>query len=95
MRGHVEIVKFLLQKQADRSIRNKQDKIPMDLCQPCWSDSYRYTRQVPLISSSQPTCNDSWRQKRLASPRPLGICSLACGALHAEPENVHHGHDAA
>ena len=46
MRGHVEIVKFLLQQQADRSIRNKQDKIAMDLCQPCWSDAYRYTRQA-------------------------------------------------
>lgn len=48
MRGHVEIVKFLLQKSADRGIRNKQDKVPIDLCQPCWSDSYRYTRQVQL-----------------------------------------------
>ena len=46
MRGHVEIVKYLLQRKADREIRNKQDKIPMDLCQPVWSDAYRYTRQV-------------------------------------------------
>ena len=49
MRGHVEIVKYLLQHNADRGIRNKQDKIPIDLCQPCWSDAYRYTRQVSML----------------------------------------------
>ena len=46
MRGHVEIVKFLLMHGADKVIRNKQDKIPIDLCQPCWSNAYRYTREV-------------------------------------------------
>ena len=33
MRGHVEIVKFLLMHGADRELRNKQDKVPIDLCQ--------------------------------------------------------------
>lgn len=46
MRGHVEIVRYLLVKNADRTLRNKQDKIPIDLCQPCWSHSYSYTRAV-------------------------------------------------
>lgn len=46
MRGHVEIVKFLLDYGADKTIANKQEKIPIDLCQPCWSDAYRYTREV-------------------------------------------------
>jgi len=46
MRGHVEIVKYLLEQGADKTIRNKQEKIPMDLCQPCWSNSYRFTREV-------------------------------------------------
>lgn len=46
MRGHVEIVKYLLQKGADRTIQNKQGKMPIDLAQPCWSDAYRFTRQV-------------------------------------------------
>jgi ankyrin repeat protein len=46
MRGHVEIVKYLLQHGADKVIRNKQDKTPLDLCQPCWSNAYRYTREV-------------------------------------------------
>lgn len=105
MRGHVEIVKFLLQSGADRALRNKQDKvgqaglqgacngtvgvggraggpaaspqtnlrampptpcryacrlphqpccrsvplplqIPIDLCQPTWSNAYRFTREV-------------------------------------------------
>ena len=46
MRGHVEIVKFLLMHGADKVIRNKQDKIAIDLCQPCWSNAYRYTREV-------------------------------------------------
>lgn len=46
MRGHVEIVKFLLQHGADKGVRNKQDKMPFDLCQPCWSNAYRYTREV-------------------------------------------------
>ncbi|KAI7844845.1 hypothetical protein COHA_001499 [Chlorella ohadii] len=46
MRGHVEIVKYLLQQGADRHLRNKQDKVPMDLCEPCWSNAYRFTREV-------------------------------------------------
>lgn len=86
MRGHVEIVRLLCERSADRSIRNKQDKVwsfgglllllkllpvcfpsglqhdyslvsaliafihpeqvPVDLAQPCWSHSYRYTREV-------------------------------------------------
>lgn len=46
MRGHVEIVKLLLQRGADQTIRNKQDKVAVDLCQPCWSHSYRWTREV-------------------------------------------------
>ncbi len=46
MRGHVEIVKLLLERGADQSIRNKQDKVAVDLCQPCWSHSYRWTREV-------------------------------------------------
>lgn len=46
MRGHVEIVKYLLEQHADRNLRNRQDKIAIDLCQPCWSNSYGYTRAV-------------------------------------------------
>ena len=46
MRGHVEIVKLLLKQGADRTLKNKQEKIPIDLCQPCWSNSYRFARQV-------------------------------------------------
>merc|ERR1711920_752538 len=46
MRGHVEVVKYLLDNGADKTIQNKQEKIPIDLCQPCWSNSYKYTRAV-------------------------------------------------
>ena len=46
MRGHVEIVKYLLQQGADKTLRNKQDKMPVDLCQPCWSNSYRFAREL-------------------------------------------------
>lgn len=46
MRGHVEIVKFLTEQGADKTLRNKQEKLPIDLCQSCWSDAYRFTRQV-------------------------------------------------
>ena len=46
MRGHVEIVKLLLERGADKSIRNKQDKLAIDQCQPCWSHSYRFAREV-------------------------------------------------
>ena len=31
---------------ADKTLRNKQDKMAIDLCQPCWSDSYRFAREV-------------------------------------------------
>ena len=46
MRGHVEIVKLLLERGADKNIHNKQDKMPVDLCQPCWSHSYRFAREL-------------------------------------------------
>lgn len=46
MRGHVEIVAFLVASDADRTLRNRQDKLPIDLCQPTWSHAYRYTREV-------------------------------------------------
>ena len=46
MRGHVEIVKYLLHHGADKNMRNKQDKVSIDLCQPCWSHSYRFAREV-------------------------------------------------
>jgi len=46
MRGHVEIVNFLLQAGADRTVRNKQDMLPIDLCKPVWSSAWRYTAEV-------------------------------------------------
>jgi len=46
MRGHVEIVNYLLQMGADRNIKNKQDKLPIDLCQPVWSNSWKYVREA-------------------------------------------------
>jgi len=46
MRGHVEIVNYLLQKGADKNIRNKQDLLPIDMCKPVWSVSWRYTQEV-------------------------------------------------
>lgn len=46
MRGHVEIVAYLLKHAADKGIRNKQDKLPIDLCQACWSPAFRYAREV-------------------------------------------------
>lgn len=46
MRGHVEIVKYLLQQGADRNLRNKQEKLAVDQCQPCWSNSWRFTKEV-------------------------------------------------
>lgn len=41
MRGHVEVVNYLLQSGADRNIRNKQDSLPIDLAKPVWSMSWR------------------------------------------------------
>ena len=46
MRGHVEVVSVLLEKGADRTMRNKQNKLPIDLCQPVWSTAWRYTQEV-------------------------------------------------
>lgn len=46
MRGHVEAVRLLLQHGADRRLRNKQDREPSDLCQACWSHSWRFAREV-------------------------------------------------
>ena len=46
MRGHVEIVNFLLQSGADKNKRNKQDMLPIDMCKPVWSNSWRYVQEV-------------------------------------------------
>ena len=46
MRGHVEICKYLLECGADRSVKNKQEKLPIDMAQACWSNSYKYCREV-------------------------------------------------
>lgn len=46
MRGHVEIVRALLAAGADKAAANKQGATPLDLCQPVWSLSWRFTRQV-------------------------------------------------
>lgn len=46
MRGHVEIVNFLLQNGADKTFKNKQGKIPIDLCEPVWSTAWKYTREL-------------------------------------------------
>jgi hypothetical protein len=60
MRGHVEIVKFLMDQGADKTLRNKQDKMAIDLCQPCWSDSYRYA-MIRDDSSPMAWCGVAWR----------------------------------
>ena len=46
MRGHVEIVNLLLLNGADRHRKNKQERMPIDLCQPIWSNARRYTKEV-------------------------------------------------
>ena len=46
MRGHVEIVNFLLQSGASKNLRNKQDLLPVDMCKPVWSNSWRYVQEV-------------------------------------------------
>ena len=80
MRGHVEIVKYLLHHSADRGIRNKQDKIPIDLCQPCWSDAYRYTRQVSMLQVSLviASCSD------IQLPSGHDACTLPGASLVSE-----------
>jgi len=45
MRGHVEIVNFLLQKGSNKNMKNAQDKLPIDMCQAVWSDSYKYVKE--------------------------------------------------
>jgi len=27
-------------------MRNKQDKLPVDLCKPCWSNAYKFCQAV-------------------------------------------------
>lgn len=46
MRGHVEVVKTLLAAGADRHLANAQGKVPVDLCQACWSNAWKFTRAV-------------------------------------------------
>lgn len=46
MRGHVEVVRELLRRGADRGSPNGQGKLPADLCQPGWSLAYKFTRAV-------------------------------------------------
>jgi ankyrin repeat protein len=44
--AHTHVPVLRMQQGADKSLRNKQDKMAIDLCQPCWSDAYRFTREV-------------------------------------------------
>jgi ankyrin repeat protein len=46
MRGHVEIVRLLLAHGADRHARNKQERLAIDQCQPCWSHGWRWCREL-------------------------------------------------
>jgi hypothetical protein len=46
MRGHVEVVRALLAAGADKQTRNKQGLLPVELCQPVWSLSWRFTQAV-------------------------------------------------
>ena len=46
MRCNVEIVNLLLQNGADKTIKNKQGRLPIDMCQPVWSEAWRYTREI-------------------------------------------------
>jgi ankyrin repeat protein len=46
MRGHVEVVRLLLASGADRQVRNRQERQPIDQCQPCWSHGWRYCREL-------------------------------------------------
>lgn len=46
MRGHVEVVRALLAGGADRGVTNKQGLTPVELCQPVWSLSWRFTQEV-------------------------------------------------
>ncbi|WIA11512.1 hypothetical protein OEZ85_011625 [Tetradesmus obliquus] len=50
MRGHVEVVRALLAAGADREARNKQGVVPVELCQPVWSLSWRFTQAVLAAS---------------------------------------------
>ena len=52
MRGHVEVVRALLAAGADREAVNRQGLTPLDLCQPVWSHSWRFTRQL-LVATAQ------------------------------------------
>ena len=42
----MEIVSYLLLNGGDRLARNKQNRLPIDLCQPVWSTAWRYTQEV-------------------------------------------------
>jgi len=46
MRGHVEVVRALVVAGANRGAVNKQGRVPLDLCEPQWSLSWRFTREV-------------------------------------------------
>lgn len=46
MRGHVEVVRALVVAGADRSAANAQGRTPLDLCDPQWSLSWRFTREA-------------------------------------------------
>ena len=44
--GKVQVVETLLMHGADRHHKNKQERMPIDLCQPIWSNAWRYTKEV-------------------------------------------------
>lgn len=46
MRGHVEICKLLLQHGANKTVANKMGELPIDICKPSYSSSYRFVQQL-------------------------------------------------
>jgi hypothetical protein len=61
MRGHVEIVNFLLQQGADRNIRNKQDALPVRA-------RCHKTRTTPRVHTAEPRCERHNHRSTCASP---------------------------
>lgn len=87
MRGHVEIVRLLLESSADRSIRNKQDKVSFEDATPPTSVSER--QDEALNQQVVHTRNVECCERRTFAHLVSGFGGCRCEGRHDVPLTSH------